>query len=93
MCWEQLGCKTPPVLWVSPAAGLLVGLGVQEFFVHYARRNGHDHAWLHHGAAAPAIPVGAGIGVLLVNPGNGALLLALSIPIVVVTLFWYRQLR
>jgi hypothetical protein len=81
------------VLWVSLAVSVLVGLAVREFFIRYARRNGHDGYWPLKGAWMPAITIGPGLGVLLVNPRNGALLLALSIPVVAVTLFWYRQLR
>jgi hypothetical protein len=87
------GCKTPPVLWVSAAVCVLVGTVVHGFFLRYARRNGHEGYWVSKGANIPAIPIGAGIGVLLVKPGNGLLLLALAVPAVVVTLFWYRQLR
>ena len=78
------------MLWVALGVGVVIGLVVDVWFTRYARRNGRDGPSLRYAARIPAL-FGAGWGVLLVNPANGLMLLALAVPVVAVMLYLYRK--
>jgi predicted RNA-binding Zn-ribbon protein involved in translation (DUF1610 family) len=83
-------CETELVLWVALVVGVGVGLAVDVWFTRYARRNGRDGPSLRRASRIPSL-FGAGVGVLLVNPANGLMLLALGVPVVAVMLNLYRK--
>lgn len=74
-------------MWVVALGG---SLAMYAWFMRYARRNGRDSRSLHHAARIPGL-FAVGVGLLFVNPANGLMVIALSIPIIAVMLYLFRK--
>ena len=78
-------------VWVALAVAAVVYWVVQARLVRWAHTTGPANRWRDRGVRIPAKVIGPGVGLLVVNPGNGLLLLAMSVPITLLIWVLYRQ--